>query len=226
MRNLDKVWNIWIDLDASYKKGNYKESKVNFLKKLVSNGNSKEILALLAKIATDIQNAADNKKYKYIQESMLAIINNYDFLPDNIDSLNTYVISLLQWKIKKRNNLTFDEFLATILPYAPLELKEVDFSMSNVGGEFITDKEVHKVKLCSEFALIAPRWMKNNVNSVTPSGSFGKKALETLKCWELEKPYPIVLVDERANLSNKIVEKKNGELCMICGDVSMAVKVI
>ncbi len=65
MRNLDKVWNIWIDLDASYKKGNYKESKVNFLKKLVSNGNSKEILALLAKIATDIQNAADNKKYKY-----------------------------------------------------------------------------------------------------------------------------------------------------------------
>ncbi len=129
MRNLDKVWNIWIDLDASYKKGNYKESKVNFLKKLVSNGNSKEILALLAKIATDIQNAADNKKYKYIQESMLAIINNYDFLPDNIDSLNTYVISLLQGKIKKRNNLTFDEFLATILPYAPLELKEVDFSL-------------------------------------------------------------------------------------------------
>lgn len=226
MRNLDKVWSIWVDLDASYRKGNYKETKIDFLRKLVSNGNTKEVLALLAKIASDIENAEDNKKYKYIQESILAVINNYDFLSDSVDSLNNYIVSLVEGNIKK-NNLTFEEFLVTVLPYTALELEQVDFSLSNVGGEYITAKEVHKINLCSESALIAPKWMKNNINSVIPIGDFGEKALDVLKHLDEEKSYPVALVDKNLDLSNKtVIRDENEKMCLVCGEVSMAVKII
>ncbi len=217
---------MWADLDSSYEKGNYRENKTVFLKKLVSNGNVKEVLALLAKIASDIQSAEDNKKYKYVQKSMLAVINSYDFLPNNIDSLNTYILSLLKGNIKKKSDLTFEEFLVTVLPYTALDLKQVDFSLSNVGGEFITDKEVHKVKLCSESALIVPKWMKNNINSIIPNGRFGERALEVLKCLSLEVPYPIILVDKKIDLSSKVLAKKNDKLYLLCGEASMVVKII
>lgn len=225
MRNLDKVWNIWVDLDVSYKRVNYKQNKIEFLKKLVSNGDINEVSALLAKIATDIQSFEDNKKYKYIQESMLAVLNYYDFLPENIDSLNTYIVSLQKGNIRK-NNMTFEEFLTIIFPYSALEIKQIDFSLSNVGCEFISSKEVHKVNLCSENALIVTRWMKNDISSITPFGDFGKRALSVLKSEKAEESYPVVLVNEEIDLSNKIIEKREGELYIVCGEASMAVRMI
>lgn len=222
MKNLEKVWSIWKNLDqASMDSG---LTMVDFLKKIVSEGNRESVVALLAKIANDVLTPEDNKKYYMIQTSMLAVLNSYEMIPKAISSLNEFISLLIQGDLKQ--DFSFEEISRMVSVYLPFEAQKTEFRSSCVGVEYITAETIHKVKLVSDSAVMVPIWLKNVSQLKLSNSSFHKKVSRRLNKMDTEKKESFIFADKELCRNLEILKGSKKTPVLNCGEISVEVKLI
>lgn len=139
MRNIDKFYDIWCDLDKSYEK--YKaplkvETKAAYLKKLCLSNNGEDmllkILVLLDKESSQYSEE-DFEKLSIIRETITAIksiIDKVDYSAD-IVSLNALIVSAI-------NDLPIGDNTSS------LKVEDLLSTTSNVKVKYMTSKDMYK----------------------------------------------------------------------------------
>lgn len=224
MRNLDKVWDIWENLDFSFSKQS--KGKREFLLSLISAGDKDKVLSLLAKIANDISCAEDNKIFAAIQSSMLALINGIDQIDDKIGSIDLF-IRKLKGEEKAAQSLDFDQFIELVAIGKPYNSFSADFEVSPVGMELITADSIHKVKFASNSAVMIPAWVQSIDSLGLTDSQFHKKVTDSLQSEDnLKKKKPYLFLDKN-NLSTDKTLHYEGTSCFLdCGNSSIEALII
>lgn len=222
MRNLDKVWDKWQDLDATYAKTSV--TKKEFLCTLVASGARDKVNAILAKIANDIVSAEDNKKFSVIQAGMLALLNNYNNLADDISSINGYIRELTGIEPSKKT-LSFDALIDLISVGRPYVVPAVEFDISPVGMELITASSIHKVKLVSCSAVMIPAWLRDLEQLDLSDSDFHKRVIAGFrKLGNVKRP--VLLMDKKTTAGVKCLTLKKNIGKLECGETEIEVRLI
>jgi hypothetical protein len=217
MSNLDKVAEIWRDVDEAYVRIGGGLSKADFLRKLLGNGNFDDVRNLLGKLSKDVLDGEDSVEFSSLQKVLLSMENLYDQIPDDLESINSFVLSSLSAKPVVRD---FEKFLSLVSVAQPVRAKRIDFGLSESGMD-VVDKSGASVleKAGKDFVVFKNR---SDIASFESDGSeFHSFILKNLG--EGSQKFSLVFVKDESLLENKSVvedgEKKYLTFCGVSADL-------
>lgn len=237
VNNLDKAYNIWIDVDN---KCLAQFSKSEFLRKLVRDGNQDAVNSVIASLGNCVEVPMDSEKFNFVKEQLEIVLEFFDDIPENLTSISDFIgnckgtgiveTNSLQPNSSKALDLTEEledrvkEVISIVQPYALNVVPIFSIKESKIGVEVITSTLIHKVDLVSDEAVIVPSFYENDDDLELSDNPFHIKVKKLLNRKNNKLTYPMLLTDSSFELQNKYIKKVGRGLRLEYEDFVMPIK--
>lgn len=196
MTFLEKVYNIWIDLDNNLPE---KDTPSSFLRKLVKNGDEEKLEKFFNKLRLDIVTVEDTAKFKFIQGQILAVVESIDLIPDNLTSVFSFVHYVMNTGEKVESFSPFNFVLEEVeLNFYADDIYAVTPEESELGVEFITADFVQIVQKISDNMVYVPAYYTYDspVDIELTDSPFHQRVAKALKTKAFTKSLPLFVLNE------------------------------